>query len=89
MKLAYIYLLMANLWIMLSWLVDGTFATFSCVFIGMIWLIGYVVFSHKELELMDLEFRLDRLKRHNEEARHQQIILLLETIAGKKKPKKK
>ncbi len=83
---------MANLWIMLSWIVDGTVAMMLCIIIGFLWLISFVYFSHREFKLNMLEFKLDRLKSHAEDLEYKQIVKLLEVIAfkgSKKKPRRK
>ena len=88
MKSSMIYMLIANLWLMLAWIVKGQVNMLMCLILGFLWLFMYAYFSHKELEIDRLIFRTDRLKSDIEQGRYQNMMLLLKALVDKKGKRK-
>jgi len=88
MKSSMIYMLIANLWLMLAWIVKGQVSMLMCLILGFLWLLGFIYFSHKELEIDRLDFCADRMKFDIQNKRYHHITLLLEALVDKKGKKK-
>lgn len=81
--LTYWSILLANLWLMISYLVEDK----TSIIFAVMWLIFSIFAFWTENKGTDLDFKLKMAKRTLEQAKFEVIVDLLEKIAGKRKRK--
>lgn len=82
------YMLISNLFIIASFFATNELDAFGLLFLGFLWLGGYLFIALSEIKLKNLKFTTERLKDRIMDLRYKMIIQTLEELKQVKRGKK-